>query len=448
MNPNSASLEPGGFTLATIPLRREDDLVLLKRRTRAIGEESGLPGRSTRCLSAATFEAARLLFGLAREADVEVRMVGGPALEIVLRARVGGVSAPARDALRAQIESGTALLRRIVDHLSVESSDSTITLALRKAVQPGGRRAGEFRTAAAGGDAPRPAATDPATLSDRYERLRGAVTELRFELEETNRGVIALFAELEGQAERLRQAEGDLRRRADDLAAANRAKEDFLAMLSHELRTPLNAMLGWTRLVRSGRLDPAAMARALDTIERNARVQEQLIADILDLSRIVTGKLRVDLRPIDPALNVKAAVDALSPGAAAKGVHLVVEEGSCGTVLGDPDRLQQVIWNLVVNAIKFTPAGGTVRVSLSREDGDAVVTVNDTGEGIQAELLPFIFDRFTQGDASATRSHGGLGLGLSIVRHIVELHGGSVHAASEGPGRGATFSVRLPVRDH
>ncbi len=187
------------------------------------------------------------------------------------------------------------------------------------------------------------------------------------------------------------------------------------------------------------------MARALETIERNAHIQEQLIADILDLSRIVTGKLRIDLRPIDPAPILHAAADAVSPGAAAKGVHLAVNAATCGVVLGDPDRLQQVIWNLVVNAIKFTPAGGTVTVSLSRQHDSAVVTVADTGEGIPPGLLPFIFDRFTQGDTSATRPHGGLGLGLSIVRHIVELHGGTVDAASEGPGRGAVFSVHLPI---
>jgi PAS domain S-box-containing protein len=243
-----------------------------------------------------------------------------------------------------------------------------------------------------------------------------------------------------------KRLENDLRRRADDLAAANRAKEDFLATLSHELRTPLNAMLGWTRLLRMGKLDGVAMARALETIERNARVQEQLIADILDVSRIVTGRLRVDLRPIELQPVVDAAIDALRPAAQAKGVHLTSEIGAAPTVMGDPDRLQQVFWNLLANAIKFTPAAGRVNVSIDRDGPCIEVNLTDTGEGIEASLLPYVFDRFTQGDVTVTRSHGGLGLGLSIVRHIVELHGGQVSASSDGLNRGATFTVRLPIR--
>jgi signal transduction histidine kinase len=243
-----------------------------------------------------------------------------------------------------------------------------------------------------------------------------------------------------------KRLEDSLRSRADDLAAANRAKEDFLATLSHELRTPLNAMLGWTRLLRMGKLDASAKARALETIERNAHVQEQLIADILDVSRIVTGRLRLDLRPIELAPVVDAAIETLQPSAAAKGVDLSCTMVRTGKVLGDPDRLQQVVWNLLSNAIKFTPAGGRVSVALARAGAAAVISVTDTGDGIPASLLPYVFDRFTQGDSSVTRLHGGLGLGLSIVRHIVELHGGQVSARSEGPGHGATFSVKLPLR--
>ena len=242
-----------------------------------------------------------------------------------------------------------------------------------------------------------------------------------------------------------KRLEQDLRRRAEELSAANRAKEDFLATLSHELRTPLNAMLGWARLLRMGKLDGAAFTRALETIERNAHIQEQLIADILDVSRIVTGKLRLELRPIELAPVIDAALDAVRPAAAAKGIHLSADTECSGTVLGDPDRLQQVVWNLIVNATKFTPAGGQIALRLSRQGASAVLTVTDTGEGIAPELLPFIFDRFTQGDTSVTRPHGGLGLGLSIVRHIVELHGGKVQAHSDGPGCGAVFSVHLPV---
>jgi CheY-like chemotaxis protein len=243
-----------------------------------------------------------------------------------------------------------------------------------------------------------------------------------------------------------KRLEIDLRRRADELAAANRAKEEFLATLSHELRTPLNAMLGWTRLLRMGKLDAAGMARALETIERNAHVQEQLIADILDVSRIVTGKLRVDLRPIELEPVIEAGIDALRPAAEAKDVDLTSEIVNSGTVMGDPDRLQQVIWNLLANAIKFTPAGGRVHLSLDRKGPHAEIRVADTGEGIAPALLPYVFDRFTQGDASVTRPHGGLGLGLSIVRHIVELHGGQVHAWSEGQDKGASFSVMLPIQ--
>jgi PAS domain S-box-containing protein len=243
-----------------------------------------------------------------------------------------------------------------------------------------------------------------------------------------------------------KRLEDDLRRRAEELEAANRAKEDFLATLSHELRTPLNAMLGWTRLLRMGRLDEAGVARALETIERNAHIQEQLIADILDVSRVVTGKLRLNLRPMQLSPIIEAAVDALRPTAEAKGITVERQIEPTGAVLGDADRLQQVLWNLLSNAIKFTPRGGTVTVSAGRVGAHATVKVADTGEGMKPELLPYVFDRFRQGDGSSTRSHGGLGLGLSIVRHIVELHGGQAQAWSEGTNRGATFQIQLPVR--
>jgi PAS domain S-box-containing protein len=242
-----------------------------------------------------------------------------------------------------------------------------------------------------------------------------------------------------------KRLEADLRRRAEQLETVNRVKEEFLATLSHELRTPLNAILGWARLMRTGRLDDHARAHALETIERNAHIQEQLIADILDVSRIVTGKLRIKLQPIDFAPIVRAAVEAVRPAAEAKGVVLRLSVASPGAVMGDPDRLRQVVWNLLTNAIKFTPRGGTVSVSCVRGGTNAIVQVSDTGEGILPELLPFVFDRFRQGDASATRPHGGLGLGLSIVRHLIELHGGQVQVWSDGGGRGATFAVQLPI---
>jgi signal transduction histidine kinase len=236
-----------------------------------------------------------------------------------------------------------------------------------------------------------------------------------------------------------------LRRRVRDLEVANHAIEDFLSTLSHELRTPLNAMLGWTRLLRTGQLDPAACDRALETIERNARAQEQLIADILDASRIVTGHLRLDVRPVRLPALLASALESVRSAAEAKGITVETSIDFRGSVRGDPGRLQQVVRNLLENAIKFTPASGHVRVSLQKNGDDVALTVSDTGQGISPEFLPYIFDRFRQADTSVTRSHGGLGLGLAIVRHVVELHGGRVQVASEGPGRGASFSVCLPL---
>jgi CheY-like chemotaxis protein len=223
-------------------------------------------------------------------------------------------------------------------------------------------------------------------------------------------------------------------------------KDEFLATLSHELRTPLTAMLGWARLLRSGELDTDTAARAVETIESNARLQAQLIEDLLDVSRIILGKLPLGVRPVELALVTEAALDAVRPAAAAKSIRLFrILDPATGLVSGDPDRLQQVVWNLLSNAVKFTPAKGQVEIRLERLGRFAQITVNDTGKGISAEFLPFVFDRFRQADSSSTRAHGGLGLGLALVRHLVELHGGSVHAASAGEGKGATFSVQLPL---
>jgi signal transduction histidine kinase/CheY-like chemotaxis protein len=226
----------------------------------------------------------------------------------------------------------------------------------------------------------------------------------------------------------------------------NRLKDEFLATLSHELRTPLTAVLGWTRLLATGQLDPATSRRAMDTIERNAQAQVQLIDDILDVSRIIRGKLRLNVRPVELAPVIEAAADAVRPAAEAKGIRLhVVLDPRTGPVSGDPDRLQQVVWNLLSNAIKFTPKEGRVQVVLSRADSHLEVAVSDTGQGIESEFLPYVFDRFRQADPTSTRTHGGLGLGLAIVRHLVELHGGTVQAESAGDGRGSTFRVTLPL---
>ena len=231
-----------------------------------------------------------------------------------------------------------------------------------------------------------------------------------------------------------------------DAQDANRLKDEFLATVSHELRTPLTAVLGWAHMLRAGQLDDENASRALETIERNARSQAQLIDDLLDVSRIITGKLRLDVRPVDPASFIDAAIDAVSPAAKAKGVRIQkVMDTGVSAVSGDPARLQQVVWNLLSNAIKFTPRGGRVQVRLERINSHIEITVSDTGAGISKQFLPFVFERFRQADGTTTRQHGGLGLGLAIVRHLVELHGGSVHVESLGEGQGATFTVKLPL---
>lgn len=227
---------------------------------------------------------------------------------------------------------------------------------------------------------------------------------------------------------------------------ANRAKDEFLATVSHELRTPLTAILGWTHIVRTGDMDAATSARAMESIERNARAQAQLIEDLLDVSRIISGKLRLEVRTVNPVAIVAAAMDAVRPAAEAKSVRLAFTHDTfAGTIAGDPDRLQQVVWNLLSNAVKFTPQGGRVDIHLEPSGACLQLTVADTGQGIRPDFLPYVFDRFRQADSTSTRSHGGLGLGLAIVRHLVELHGGTIRAESPGVGQGATFFVTLPL---
>jgi PAS domain S-box-containing protein len=535
--------------LATGSVAVEQDIVSLCRRTRAIAEEFGLREHDVRGLSVAIYEMARRLREVGASGEAELGLGDGPTLQVVVRAHANGTIA--RD-----LGEKVAPLRLMVPDLSIAQTPEGLIMRIAVPVPAGEPSAPCARSG-------QPISVE---VADDAEAMRRAVQELQAELDETNRGVVALYAELDDRAERLREAEdrlrllldsvqdyaifmvnpdgtvgswnigaqrifgylaeevtgrqfsrfypaveietgipanhlkyareygrmesechrvrkggdsfaaqwlltpvrsptGELRgyslvvrditerkrleealhRRAEDLDAANRAKEDFLATLSHELRTPLNAMLGWTRLMRLGRLDQEGSARALETIERNARLQEQLIADILDVSRIVTGKLRLEVRPIELAVLVEAAADSIRPAAEAKGITVDLSVGFRGRVMGDPDRVQQVIWNLLTNAVKFTPSGGRVGVSLSRLGSVAELTVSDNGEGIAPELLPFIFDRFRQGDTSVTRPHGGLGLGLAIVRHIVELHGGRVQVFSAGPNRGATFTVHLPI---
>ncbi|HYW70580.1 MAG TPA: ATP-binding protein [Pyrinomonadaceae bacterium] len=227
---------------------------------------------------------------------------------------------------------------------------------------------------------------------------------------------------------------------------ASRLKDEFLATVSHELRTPLNAVLGWTALLRSNHLDEAGQKRALETIERNARSQQQLVEDLLDVSRAISGKLRLDAQPVEARRFIEEAIDALKPTAQARHLHVAHRiESDLRPVFGDPARLRQVVWNLLSNAIKFSAKGGRVLVRARRVNDNLEISVKDSGQGIAPEFLPFVFERFRQADMTTTRTHGGLGLGLAIVRQLVELHSGSVRVASPGLGRGATFTVTLPL---
>ncbi|HYB97830.1 MAG TPA: ATP-binding protein [Candidatus Limnocylindrales bacterium] len=235
-------------------------------------------------------------------------------------------------------------------------------------------------------------------------------------------------------------------RAREEAERASRLKDEFLATVSHELRTPLTAIIGWAHMLRHDGLDEATSARAIETIERAATTQAQLVEDILDVSRIITGKLRLNIQPVDMSAVVEAAVASVQLAAESKGLSVTVAvERTQQRVLGDANRLQQVIWNLLSNAIKFTPAGGTIDLRMERAGSHVCVRVSDSGEGFDADFAPFLFDRFRQADGSSARRHGGLGLGLAIVRHMVELHGGAVVAESLGRGRGATFTVRLPL---
>jgi signal transduction histidine kinase/DNA-binding NarL/FixJ family response regulator len=272
-----------------------------------------------------------------------------------------------------------------------------------------------------------------------------------------------LYAEAQNHAMELRmemavrkQAEEErarllLRERAARAEAetANRNKDEFLATLSHELRTPLTAILGWSHLMRTKRLNEDEVSRALDTIERNARSQSQLIDDLLDVSRIITGKLQIELRHVDLSKVINAAFDSVRPVAEAKGINFETAiPGPQSFVLGDRNRLQQIFWNLFSNAVKFTPKGGYVKVEVTSTDSRLRVSVTDTGIGIESEFLPFIFDRFRQADGSTTREHGGLGLGLAIVRHLVDLHHGTVEVDSNGKDLGSTFTITLPASNN
>jgi signal transduction histidine kinase/ActR/RegA family two-component response regulator len=278
-------------------------------------------------------------------------------------------------------------------------------------------------------------------ITDAGERLRTII-----ELQQKARTLEAEIAERKEVEEQLRAALVREQAARADAEQANRLKDEFLATASHELRTPLTAILGWSHMLRQGTLDKARAARALETIERNAKAQAQLVEDILDVSHVITGKLRLDIATVDIAPVINAAIDSVQLAADSKNIQLSVTfDPSARHVSGDAGRLQQVVWNLLSNAVKFTPGGGRVEVRLERAGAHAQLTVSDNGSGFSTAFAPYLFDRFRQADGSSTRRHGGLGLGLAIVRHLVELHGGVVRADSPGEGCGATFTVTLPL---
>ena len=288
--------------------------------------------------------------------------------------------------------------------------------------------------------APRKSEDEVGTLTDAFNRMLERIQVRESELSKAN-------DELRHEIGERRRAEQE---RAEMLVRereANRLKDEFLATLSHELRTPLNAILGWTKLLRSNAIPSGSRDRALEKVERNATVQARLVDDLLEISRITTGKLRLEVRRFDLVGLANTAIDSIRPTAEARGVTIErrFETPSLPTG-GDPDRLQQVIWNLLSNAVKFTPPGGIVTIALHRRGHTDTLTVTDTGIGIDPSFLPNVFETFRQADASSTRAHGGLGLGLSIVRHLVDMHAGTVRAESAGRGTGATFTVELPVR--
>jgi signal transduction histidine kinase len=282
-------------------------------------------------------------------------------------------------------------------------------------------------------------------LKRAYDEMERRVDARTRELAETNRSLETEIAErrrVEAERAQLLEREQLAHREAQ---AMNRMKDEFLATLSHELRTPLNAILGWTSILEVGRRDKAAVSRAIRVIRNNAQAQAQLVADILDVSRIVGGKLPLHLGAVSLRAVIEAALEAVQPAADAKGIVVETVFGEIAPILADRERLQQVMWNLLSNAIKFTPKDGRVRIEMQALTRDVVVTVADTGQGIEPEFLPHVFERFTQADSSPSRLHGGLGLGMAIVRHLVELHGGSVKVVSDGKDQGATFTVSIPI---
>ena len=290
-------------------------------------------------------------------------------------------------------------------------------------------------------DAPSPAQL--AITNQELEDSRNRIQSINVELEERVQKRTAQLEASNRAKDEFLIREQVIRSEAE---AANRAKDEFLSVLSHELRTPLNAILGWSQMLRKQNLSEDKAMRALETIERNARSQAKIIEDIVDISRIITGKLRLQVHPVNLVTVIEAAIDSVRLAAEAKSIHIQsVLDTSKNYISGDADRLQQVIWNLLSNAIKFTPKGGQLQIRLQQVDSHVEIAVSDTGQGISPDFLPYVFDRFRQHDSTTTRSYGGLGLGLAIARQLVELHGGTITVASPGIGQGTTFIVKLPI---
>ena len=340
------------------------------------------------------------------------------------------------------LASDQALRQHVFDSFPLRSVDGT-----KKAGHPASRAlAGEVLTPVEmvldiGGRDPMPVICTAVPLSYEGGEILGCIMSIKD---------ITLRRQVETERAALHEAERAARTLAEharaNAEATNRTKDEFLATVSHELRTPLNAIVGWSRLLSDDAMPEDRRRHAVNVIRRNADAQARLIEDLLDVSRIISGQMRLEVKSVEPVRVITAVIETVRPALDAKEIALeVVLDSDDPSVLGDEARLQQIIWNLLSNAVKFTPRGGSVRLEARRDADEVILSVRDTGEGVEREFLPFVFDRFRQADGSTTRLHGGLGLGLAIVRHLVELHGGLVDAASDGPGMGATFTVRLPV---
>ncbi|HEX8072730.1 MAG TPA: hybrid sensor histidine kinase/response regulator [Pyrinomonadaceae bacterium] len=385
-----------------------------------------------------------LLAPTGRDADLTGRYLSAAGIAVEVCAGMEELCAECREGAGAALIAEEALAaddrRRLLDTLGEQPAWSDFPLVV---LTTGGEgAAADAGALKALGDVAN------VTLVERPTRVITILSAVRAALRARRRQYEVrahLAAERRAQEERARLLEEAVAARAE-AEAVNRTKDVFLATLSHELRTPLTAILGWTRLLRDAGLDAAAARHGLEVIERNAEAQHQLIRDLLDVSRIISGKLRLETRQVGLAPIVEAALDSVRQAADAKAIRLGAEyEAETDLVTGDPDRLQQVVWNLLSNAIKFTPKGGAVGVRVERHGSDVRVRVSDTGQGIAPEFLPHVFERFRQQDGSTTREHGGLGLGLAIVRHLVEQHGGRISAESAGEQRGSTFTISLPV---